>query len=56
MGWRGPGGKRALVKGNDLGYTSGMIRTLADILAPMTPEQFFADYHDNQPLQTGCST
>ncbi|ONG49755.1 hypothetical protein BKE38_20280 [Pseudoroseomonas deserti] len=27
-----------------------MIRTLADLLAPMTPEQFFAEYHDKQPL------
>lgn len=27
-----------------------MIRTLADLLAPVTPEQFFAEYYDKQPL------
>lgn len=27
-----------------------MIETLADLLAPMPPEQFFAEYHDKQPL------
>lgn len=31
-------------------YRGGMIRTLADLLAPMTPEQFFAEYYDKQPL------
>ena len=24
--------------------------TFAELLAPMTPEQFFAEYHDRQPL------
>jgi ribosomal protein L16 Arg81 hydroxylase len=32
------------------GYPRAMTMTLADILAPITPEQFFADYHDKQPL------
>ena len=32
------------------GYPAGMTMTLADILAPITPEQFFADYYDKQPL------
>ena len=27
-----------------------MTMTLAELLAPMTPEQFFAEYHDRQPL------
>ncbi|MBX9701133.1 MAG: cupin domain-containing protein [Acetobacteraceae bacterium] len=27
-----------------------MSMTLAELLAPMTPEQFFAEYHDRQPL------
>jgi ribosomal protein L16 Arg81 hydroxylase len=27
-----------------------MIRTLADLLAPMTPDQFFAEHYDRQPL------
>ena len=27
-----------------------MSMTLAQLLAPMTPEQFFAEYHDRQPL------
>jgi len=27
-----------------------MTMTLAELLAPMTPEQFFAGYHDRQPL------
>ena len=27
-----------------------MSMTLADILAPITPEQFFAEYYDKQPL------
>ena len=27
-----------------------MTLTLADLLAPVTPEQFFAEYHDKQPL------
>jgi ribosomal protein L16 Arg81 hydroxylase len=27
-----------------------MTMTLADLLAPMAPEQFFAEYHDRQPL------
>ena len=27
-----------------------MTMTLAELLAPMTPEQFFAEYHDKQPL------
>ncbi len=27
-----------------------MIQNLADLLAPMTPAQFFAEYHDRQPL------
>ncbi|MCA3084748.1 MAG: hypothetical protein ING65_00290, partial [Rhodocyclaceae bacterium] len=27
-----------------------MSMTLADILAPMPPERFFAEYHDQQPL------
>ena len=27
-----------------------MSMTLAELLAPMTPEQFFAEYHDKQPL------
>nr|WP_305123531.1 cupin domain-containing protein [Roseomonas sp. GC11] len=27
-----------------------MISTLADLLAPVTPEQFFAEYYDKQPL------
>ena len=27
-----------------------MTLTLADLLAPLTPEQFFAEYHDRQPL------
>lgn len=41
-----------------LPYTAGtrsagpapMIRSLAELLAPMSPEQFFAEYHDRQPL------
>src|SRR3954451_22653783 len=27
-----------------------MTMTLAELLAPMTPEQFFAEYHDRKPL------
>ncbi len=27
-----------------------MITSLAELLAPMTPEQFFAEYHEKQPL------
>src|SRR5918994_1290604 len=27
-----------------------MTMTFAQVLAPMTPEAFFADYHDRQPL------
>lgn len=32
------------------GYPRRMISTLADLLAPVTPEQFFAEYYDKQPL------
>ena len=32
-------------------YTErAMTLTLADLLAPVTPEQFFAEYHDRKPL------
>ena len=31
-------------------YFSNMSMTLADLLAPMSPDQFFAEYHDRQPL------
>ncbi|HYF06335.1 MAG TPA: cupin domain-containing protein [Acetobacteraceae bacterium] len=31
-------------------YRLRMTMTLADLLAPMSPEQFFAEYYDRQPL------
>ncbi|MFC7541884.1 hypothetical protein ACFQU2_23705 [Siccirubricoccus deserti] len=27
-----------------------MTMTLAELLAPVTPEQFFTEYHDRKPL------